>query len=350
MSTSPELDPLDPYESTPRAEGAGHDAVTRGDYPTTEPITMVPLEDDDDRIYYPESGVFQAPDEPGREPQFLHPWDQTVIHRHARIPHLGHLGVLLVLAVFGWMGAGLLGLAAVHFRLFGISTIQKAMTDVHYTLGSMIAMYLITFGASLIVFPLLWNKTFFDGIQWNGTAALRMRFRLFGAAFVCFVFALFNGWLMPGPDNTPIDQIFRAPGAAWLLFVFGVTAAPFFEELLFRGFLLPALCTAFDWTREKFTDEPTIPLDATGHPQWSMVSMSIASILTSIPFALMHAEQTGYSLGPFLLLVCVSMVLCWARLSTRSLAASVFVHASYNGLLFSFMLLGTEGFRHLDKI
>jgi membrane protease YdiL (CAAX protease family) len=81
-----------------------------------------------------------------------------------------------------------------------------------------------------------------------------------------------------------------------------------------------------------------------------MVSMSIASILTSIPFALMHAEQTGYSLGPFLLLVCVSMVLCWARLSTRSLAASVFVHASYNGLLFSFMLLGTEGFRHLDKM
>jgi uncharacterized protein len=81
-----------------------------------------------------------------------------------------------------------------------------------------------------------------------------------------------------------------------------------------------------------------------------MISMAVASILTSIPFALMHAEQTGYSLGPFLLLVCVSLVLCWARLSTRSLAASVFVHASYNCLLFSFMLLGTEGFRHLDKM
>jgi hypothetical protein len=34
----------------------------------------------------------------------------------------------------------------------------------------------------------------------------------------------------------------------------------------------------------------------------------------------------------------------------RSLAASVLVHASYNFLLFSLMLLGTSGFQHLDKM
>ena len=78
--------------------------------------------------------------------------------------------------------------------------------------------------------------------------------------------------------------------------------------------------------------------------------MVIGSILTSIPFALMHAEQTGYSLGPFLLLVCVSLVLCWVRLSSRSLAASVTVHASYNFLLFFLMFLGTGGFQHMDKM
>jgi len=64
----------------------------------------------------------------------------------------------------------------------------------------------------------------------------------------------------------------------------------------------------------------------------------------------MHAEQTGYSLGPFLLLIAVSLVLCATRLSTRSLAASVLVHASYNFLLFSIMFLGTSGFQHLDKL
>ena len=78
--------------------------------------------------------------------------------------------------------------------------------------------------------------------------------------------------------------------------------------------------------------------------------MAVASILTSLPFALMHAEQTGYSFGPFLLLVSVSLVLCWTRLATRSLAASVVVHACYNFMLFSLMLIGTGFFRHMDKM
>jgi hypothetical protein len=78
--------------------------------------------------------------------------------------------------------------------------------------------------------------------------------------------------------------------------------------------------------------------------------MVIASIATSVPFALLHAEQTGRSIGPFLLLVTVSLVLCAVRLKTRSLAASTLVHACYNFLIFFFMLLGTEGFRHLDKM
>ena len=67
-------------------------------------------------------------------------------------------------------------------------------------------------------------------------------------------------------------------------------------------------------------------------------------------FAAMHADQQGYALGPFLLLVAISLVLCAVRLRTRSVAASVLVHASYNFLLFSLMLLGTGGFRHLDKM
>jgi membrane protease YdiL (CAAX protease family) len=120
--------------------------------------------------------------------------------------------------------------------------------------------------------------------------------------------------------------------------------------MIFRGFLLPAMCTAFDWFQQKVKHIPMLPLDPNGQPQWSISAMALGSLATSIPFAAMHAAQTGYSLGPFLLLVCVSLVLCWARLSTRSLAASVFVHASYNFLLFSLMMLGTSGFRHMDKM
>jgi hypothetical protein len=214
----------------------------------------------------------------------------------------------------------------------------------------MIALYLLTFGCCLIVFPLVWHKGFFAGLQWNAAAALRLRWRLFAAAGLCFGLAMIDEVVLPGPPNAPIDKLFQTRLAAWLLFGFGVTLAPFFEEMFFRGFLLPALCTAWDWTIEKSTGKAPLPLDVNGHPQWSFFAMVIASILTSIPFAFMHAEQIAHAMGPLLLLFCISLILCAARLVTRSLAASVLVHASYNLLLFSLMLLGTGGFRHLEKM
>jgi uncharacterized protein len=270
--------------------------------------------------------------------------------RDERIPHIGHVGLLALLVLFGWLGAGLLLLFALRIHLWGISSLSVAATDFRYNVASQAAQYLLTFAGCLAVFPLVWHKPFFDGIHWNGSFALRRSGRLVSAAVFCFFVAMINGVLMPGPDNAPIDQLFRAPGAAWVLFAFGVTIAPFFEEMAFRGFLLPALSTAWDWTLEQLTGAPRRPLDLDGNPQWSRSAMIIASIITSIPFAMMHGMQTGWSLGPFLLLIFVSLVLCWVRLSMRSLAASTLVHACYNLMLFSFLLLGTGGFKHLDKM
>jgi membrane protease YdiL (CAAX protease family) len=284
------------------------------------------------------------------EAPFFQPLSRPEIRPGRRIPHLGHVFFLLLLASIGLLGTSILTQTALHFHLFGVSTVKQALTDIHYTLGSMAVLYLITLGAGVLVFPLFWHKSFFDGIQWRASTAIRLRNRLFLAAVLCFILALLNGWLLPGPANTPIDKLFRTPSAAWMMFAFGVTFAPFFEEIVFRGFLLPALCTSFDWIAEKAHGEPSPPLDANGHPQWSLLSMALASIATSLPFAWMHAEQTSYALGPFMLLVCVSLVLCWTRLTTRSLAASVMVHSSYNFLLFAFMLFGTSGFRHMDKM
>jgi membrane protease YdiL (CAAX protease family) len=290
--------------------------------------------------------------EAGAEPQLFQSFYKTKprIQQPPRIPHLGHLVILIFLAALGLLGSSLLTRSALHFHLWGISTVQNAVTDVHYTVGSMAALYLITFGAALLIFPHLWHRGFFSGVQWNGPATLIRFWPLLTAAFVCFALAMVDELLLPGPTNAPIDKLFDTSASAWLLFGFGVTFAPFFEEIIFRGFLLPALCTAWDWAVEESTGKPAPALDANGHPQWSIFAMAIGSVATSIPFALMHAEQTAWSLGPFLLLFAVSLVLCWARLSTRSLAASVVVHASYNFLLFSLMLLGTEGFKHLDKM
>ncbi len=267
----------------------------------------------------------------------------------ARIPNVGDLGLLALLLFLGWVGSGALLAIALHFHLWGITTVKQALGDVRYTLGSQAVWYVISFGSALLLFPAVWHKGFLAALQWRGALAFRMRWRLVSATLVCFGLAVVDGIVLPGPPDTPIDVIFRMPGAAWFLFGFGITLAPLFEEIAFRGFLLPAACTAYDWTNERFSETLPRRPDENGHPRWSLRAMAFGSIVTSIPFALMHAEQTSYSVGPFLLLICVSLALCWVRLSTRSLAASVLVHSCYNFLLFSLMLLGTGGFKHLDK-
>jgi membrane protease YdiL (CAAX protease family) len=304
----------------------------------------------------PEQNPFSAPGQalpPAAEntddaPELFQTWSRIEIARPARIPHLGHLCLLAAFAMVGFVCATLAMMAAVHIHLFGAASMVKAATDVHYILGSETIIYLITLTGSLLLFPLLWNKSFFAGIQWRGAAALD--WRLPATAVGCFALAALDETLLPGPNHAPIEDVFRSPGAAWLMFAFGVTFAPFFEEIAFRGFLLPSLATAWDWAIEKSTGKPARPLDANGHPQWSIFAMVAASIATSLPFALMHADQQGHSLGPFLLLVTVSLILCAVRLVTRSLAASTLVHACYNFMIFFLMLVSTGGFRHLDKM
>ena len=267
-----------------------------------------------------------------------------------RIPNMGHVVILGLLAICALFCASVVARIGVHYHLFGVTNLQQAATEIHFTLGTEGVFYILTFAGALLVFPIVWRKGFLTGLQWRAGIALHRFGYLLAAAAACFALAMVSGMLMPGPTDAPIDKIFRIPGAAWVLFGFGVTFAPFFEEMAFRGFLLPAFCTAFDWVAEKTHGEPPHSLDAYDHPRWSIPAMAVASVLTSVLFAAMHADQTGHSIGPFLLLVCVSLVLCAVRLLLRSLAASVVVHACYNFLLFSLMFLGTSGFKHLENM
>lgn len=282
-----------------------------------------------------------------------------------RKPNFGDLLVFLLIAYGALRVSGVLVLIALHHHLFGVSTFKQAENEIHYKIGSQALWYIVTLLFCIAIFPLVWSVQawirtqydigwkagpgFFRGIHWRPSAAAESVWRLLGAAGACFAGAIADEILIPGPPNTPIDQTFHMPGAIWLLFGFGVTLAPLLEEIAYRGFLLPSLCTAYDWMGEQVMGLPP-RTDASGRARWSLAAMVSAAVLTSIPFALMHGEQTAYSFGPFLLLFAISLVLCWIRLATGSLAASVLVHSSYNLLLFAMMFLGTGGFRHLDRM
>jgi len=313
-------------------------------------LNFTPPEPEPDERHEPEQPLPQLVEIADAPAALFQSWSQPEVVPPTRIPHLGHLALFGAFLLIGAVCAWVLAQLAIHLHLDGVATQDQMATDVRYLLGFEAILYLVTLALSFIVFPFIWNKSFLAGIHWRGATALGLRWRLFSIAFGCIVLAMIDDRLMPGPANAPIDDMFRSPGAAWLMFGFGVTLAPIFEEIAFRGFLLPALSTAWDWAIEINTGRPARLLDANGHPEWSISGMVAASITTSLPFALMHAEQTGWSWGPFVLLLLISLILCGVRLKTRSLAASTLVHACYNFILFSTALISSGGFRHLDKM
>ncbi|HWE87223.1 MAG TPA: CPBP family intramembrane glutamic endopeptidase [Terracidiphilus sp.] len=264
-----------------------------------------------------------------------------------RIPHLGHALLLAVLFCAGLLTSVILILVSLHFKLFGIVNVTDAMHSLPYALGTMLVLYLAAFIPGALVFPALWRRPLLAGLQWNSSAVRRHWWKLMATGVACFLIALAFQKILHFPAKTPMHDLVNTAAAVWTLWAFSITLAPLCEEVVFRGFLLPAIATACDWIAEKLTHRPAPPLLPGGHPRWSLPAMAVAAILTSLAFAAIHSSQNANAWGPFILLCAVSLVLCAVRLASRSVAASTFTHATYNCTLFVVMFIQTHAFQHL---
>jgi membrane protease YdiL (CAAX protease family) len=265
-----------------------------------------------------------------------------------RIPHLGH--ALLFLAI-----AGLL-LILIQLLLLGVSHPAPVAAHVSASLNvspkllvaSEALTYLATLAISWFLFPYLWKRSFPDGIEANPDAARRNAFRLIplGLALSFTVQAVSS--LATMPKNIPMDDFFRTPSDIWVITAFGTLLAPLFEEILFRGFLLPAFAIAYDWL--------SLPRTPAARDLWNstnkitLPAFVFSAVLTSIFFTALHGQQVDYAWPVLILLFCVSLVLTFVRLRLRSVLASTLVHASYNFTIFLTAFIATDGFRHLDKL
>lgn len=124
------------------------------------------------------------------------------------------------------------------------------------------------------------------------------------------------------PDSLPITEYFKDRPSALLLGAFGILVAPFMEELLFRGFLYPALA------------------------RWTGAATSV--IITASAFTLLHGGQLGYSWAPLLLIFVVGVTLTVTRMRTNSVATCVVVHMTYNFVLLLQSYIVTHGFRQMQ--
>ncbi len=76
----------------------------------------------------------------------------------------------------------------------------------------------------------------------------------------------------------------------------------------------------------------------------------LAVLATSLAFAMVHGEQLGQAWGPLLVLFVVGLVLTTTRVVTRSVTPGLLIHMGYNLMLFGVLYIGTDHFRHLERM
>lgn len=269
--------------------------------------------------------------------------------RARRIPNLGHAILFLIIAavvIFFIQAAGYS--LAVSAHLFPHESVKQILHDPRLLIPSMAFSYIIALLVAWVLFSGIWLLPFPLGVRWNGGKAAR-RFYLFfilGVLVSISVQILSN--YLPIPRTLPIDKFFRTTTDVWLIAIFGTFIAPVFEELAFRGFLFPALASAWDWVTSRGRRGSETP--PAQDPRWSVGAVIFSTALTSVGFATLHASQLAASWAPLAVLFGVSIVLCMVRLISRSLAASAIVHASYNATIFTLLFFASSGFHNLSRL
>ena len=260
-----------------------------------------------------------------------------------RIPHLGHALLFFSLAATAFLFCVLI--LAVGFK----GKVQPGGgVDEAISLGAEAITYVLTLAAASWLFPVLWKRSFLSGIHWNGLVARRNWVRLVAAGVLLSGLAQLGEHFVTEPKSPEIEHLMRTPAGAWAVMLLGTLLAPLVEEIAFRGFLLPALATAYDWLSLERTPA--------GLRRWASTTdntnagLIFAALFSSLLFALVHAPQLEYAWGPVSLLLGVSLVLAFVRVRTHSVACSTLVHLTYNLTIFLAALVATGGFRHLERL
>ena len=221
-------------------------------------------------------------------------------------------------------------------------------TEIHYAAVAQLVSYILTFAISFAVFPLMWHKSFLNGISWTFRAARLHWWKLVLLGIAISLIAGASEHLFKTPKDIDILKLLDTPASAWFTAIFGALIAPLVEEVAFRGFLLPAIATAYDWISLERTPAAVMRWQqTTSHTTPALV---MAAVLSSAAFAALHGSQLHWPVGPLAILFCVSLAFSTVRIRLHSVAASALVHVSYNSLIFIGIIVGTGGFRHLDKL
>jgi membrane protease YdiL (CAAX protease family) len=196
-----------------------------------------------------------------------------------------------------------LALAALLSRASRMVAPGWFFSDAVRTLVFQSFMYVFLVGALYLVIAWRYGEPFLPSLGWTFPIPHAFMVLAAGPALTILLSAL--GVLLRAPlDSSQIEVLIKSRASLAAIILFGVVLAPIFEEMLFRGFLLPLLVRS--------------------------VGPWLGILLTAVPFALLHGAQNHWAWQPVLLIGIAGIAFGYVRYKTGSTTAAFLMHSAYN--------------------
>jgi membrane protease YdiL (CAAX protease family) len=163
--------------------------------------------------------------------------------------------------------------------------------------------YALLLGALYLVVSWRHGRPFWRSLGW--TLRYRNAFLYLSAGPILAIATSFLGAALRAPNvPSPIEQFIKDRISLVIVILFTTVFGPVFEEIVFRGFLLPLLMRS--------------------------VGPWLGILLTAVPFAVLHGPQNQWAWQQILLVGLAGAVFGYARYVSGSTVASTTMHAGYN--------------------
>lgn len=218
----------------------------------------------------------------------------------ARSPFWGYLDLLLLM---GFICAGILAIlmVAVVFEAFS-PALRKDPTRLALPLQFLF--YAAVYAGFVAVFKLRYNRRALPSLGWV-PSGINPLFAAAGGIVLSIVLSLL-GQLLHTPETNFIDRLVNSWFSFALLAATAVLVAPFFEELLFRGFLQPLLSRTF--------------------------GVAAGVLLTAALFGSLHLFQYSLAWQYALIIFLAGVVFGWLRARTGSVIPGTLMHCCFNSV------------------
>ncbi len=216
-----------------------------------------------------------------------------------RDPFWGYTDVALVFGLLMVCVALILGgvAAAIHFR----PGLKDDPTPI--LLPTQLALYGFLYLCLQLVLKLRYGKSVLSSLGWR-RSQFNLLWAVGGGLLLAFVVSSIAALLHTPEVPSPLAGLTNSPLMLALVGIMAITLAPFFEELLFRGFLQPLFSRTFG---------------------------AIAGILiTAAIFGGLHAPEYSYAWQYAVAITFVGAVLGWVRYRSGSIIPGTVLHGAFN--------------------